>query len=303
MGDAANIAGNGNYRLTLFLSLPPMRQIVQVGSVYTIVGNNFQDDTDNTESMSNYSKGKIYEDYVEYVYRFLLDLETKQNDEPIIISRNVKLAKSGYTNELDIYYEFKKANVLHRVAIECKNQTSPVEIGLLRDFQSKIFDFHNITGVFISNSGYQTGAKNFAKDKGILAITTDELPSLLSLIGQRSKQLFLPEDYVKGEPFYILMETHNGELNGSYHLVKFANVPPSIMLFLSKKQAQDFINLNKEKNLVVRSLRQEAFDYMILFAKRVKAKFQVIFKKDSEKGDYMSFFIEPNELKEQFCDK
>ena len=139
--------------------------------------------------MSSYTKGKNYEDYIEFVYRLLLDLETSRNEEPIIISRNVKLSKNGYTSELDIYYEFRKANILHRVAIECKNQSHPIKISALRDFHGKISDFHNITGVFVSDSGFQSGAIEYAKEKGILTLKTNDLPNFINLIGLRLKQL------------------------------------------------------------------------------------------------------------------
>ncbi len=255
--------------------------------------------------MSNYYKGKNYEDYIEFVYRLLLDLETNRNQEPIIISRNVILSKNGYTGEIDIYYEFRKANILHRVAIECKNHNHPIKISSLRDFFGKITDFHNITGVFVSDSGFQSGAVEYAKEKGIIIITTDDLPNFLNLIGLRLKQLFLPNKFAIGEPFYVLMETNeNGELNGSYHCIQINNNSPlSIMLFLSKKHAQDFIKRNEEKNLVVRGLLQETFDYMTLFAKNIKAEFQIILKKENERGDYVSFFIKPEELKEQYLEK
>ena len=98
--------------------------------------------------------------------------------------------------------------------------------------------------------------------------------------------------------------TENGELNGSYHCVQFNNNSPfSIMLFLSKNHAQDFIKRNNEKNLIVRGLMQETFDYMALFAKKIKAEFQIILKQETKNGDYVSFFIKPEELKEQYFEK
>ena len=136
--------------------------------------------------MTNQVKGAIYENYIEYVFRFLLDIESRSDDEPILISRNVSFVKNGSPNQFDIYYDFSKAGVLHRVAIECKNHGRPVELSMAREFYAKLSEFHNITGVFVSNSGYQSGAKSWLEDKEIMALSTSDLPNFFNLIGIRS---------------------------------------------------------------------------------------------------------------------
>jgi len=246
--------------------------------------------------MNQFVKGNLFEDYIEYIYRLLLDLEANKDDEPIIISRNVKLIRNGYTDEIDIYYEFTKAKIKHKVAIECKNQSTPLEIGKLRDFHSKIIRNQDLTGVVVSNSGFQSGAKNYADENGIILMETKDLPNFINLIGQRIKQIYLPNKYIKGEPFYILMEHINQVLTGSYHIVSFNNTPQSILLFLSKQHAQHYIDLNKEFDLTPRGLKIEAFDFLISFAERINAKFQIIVNKTNYDNQYLSVFLEPKEL-------
>ena len=250
--------------------------------------------------MNTYTKGKLFEDYIEHIYQLLLDLETEKDGEPIIISRNVSLIRNGYTDLIDIYYEFTKANVSHRVAIECKNHNSRIEIKDIRDFHSKISKSQNITGVFISNNGFQTGAENYAKEHDILLMVTNDLPNFYNLIGKRLGQIYLPSEHVKGEPFYILMEHNSGELPGSYHIVRFKDTPNAIMLFLSKNLAMEYINTTKEFNLIPRGLKQESIDFLIHFAKKANVKFQLNIMRENSSKNCVSLFIEPDEIKSEF---
>lgn len=251
--------------------------------------------------MNNFDKGKLLEDYVEYIYRLLLDIEAQPDDEPIIISRNVKLAKASYSSEFDIYYEFSKANIRHKVAIECKNHKKPIEISMMRDFYGKVKDF-NVTGVFVSNSGYQSGAESYAKEKGIIALTTSDIPNFINLIGLRLQQIYLPTKHIKGEPFYFLMEHKNGELTGSYHVIDTNGKPSAILLFLSKKLASDYLKASGETDLLIRGLKQEAFDFMALSAKNFKALFRVVCADRGVNNEHLSFDISPDQLRENYFD-
>lgn len=250
--------------------------------------------------MNNYFKGRVLEDYVEYVYKFLLDLETQPGEEPVLISRNVRMAKNGYSAEFDIYYEFSKAGIKHKVAIECKNHRSPIDISHIRNFGEKVRDF-NVTGVFVSESGFQSGAENYALERGILLLKTEDLPNFFNLLGLKLKQVYLPTKFIKGEPFYILMEHKYGELTGSYLVVEFKS-QKKILLFLSKKLALDHLKSTGESDLLVRGLKQEAFDFLILFAKRSNISFAAICSKMAGHGQQIAFDIEPQDLKGEYYD-
>ncbi|MEY5049972.1 MAG: hypothetical protein RLZZ175_3331 [Bacteroidota bacterium] len=244
--------------------------------------------------MTNHEKGKIYEDYIEFVYRLLLDSEAKSNDDPIIISRNVTFIRNGYTDEIDIYYEFTKAKIIHKVAIECKNHSTPIDISSIRNFHAKIRNIQNLTGVVVSNSGFQDGAKKYAEEFSIILMKTSDLPNFMQIIGKRLYQIFLPNEYDKGEPFYVLMEHKKGVLTGSYQVCE-ENKNKYILLFLSKSAALEYINITKEFDLTPRSLKQEAYDFFILFAKNEKAKLQLVLHKINH-YEYFSSFIEPDDL-------
>jgi hypothetical protein len=251
--------------------------------------------------VQNYNKGIDFEDYIEKVYRLLLILETNKDEEPAVISRNVKLLRNGYTDEIDILYEFVKARVRHRVAIECKNHSSPIAINQIRDFHAKISKSQNITGVFISNSGFQSGTKSYALEHDIILMTTDDLPNFFNLVGKRLKQIFLPSEHTMGEPFYVLMEHNKGELTGSYHITRFDQTPDVILLFLSKKMANEYVIKHKEIDLTPRSLKKESYNYIILLAKKNNVQFQLLLMyNDSARENCYSLFIEPDDLKSEF---
>jgi Restriction endonuclease len=81
------------------------------------------------------SCGRKLEEYAQYVYRMLLNLR----DENIEVEHNISiLGRSGAKHQIDVYYEFERASVKHRVAIECKNENRAVHKGEVQEFHSKI---------------------------------------------------------------------------------------------------------------------------------------------------------------------
>ncbi len=114
--------------------------------------------------------------------------------------------------EFDVYYEFEHLNIKHRIAIECKDWSKPVTIGEIRDFSAKLDDLNNISGVMVSKSGYQAGAKQYAQEKGIQLMEEKDLPTFTDIVAGVIKKAFLPDKSVEGRPFWTLMEVQNGEI-------------------------------------------------------------------------------------------
>jgi len=80
----------------------------------------------------------------------------------------VKLqGKSGDKYQIDVYWEYEIAGNKHRVAIECKNYSSLVPVGKVRDFQGVLIDLNNVNGIMVSSKGFQSGAKKYAEEYGI----------------------------------------------------------------------------------------------------------------------------------------
>lgn len=106
-----------------------------------------------------------YEILSQEIYKCLLKSEGFTN---VDVKHNVKIeGKSGCKHQIDVYWEFQIAGDTHRVAIECKNYSSEVSVGKVRDFFGVIHDIGNIKGIFITKVGYQSGAKKFGDYYGI----------------------------------------------------------------------------------------------------------------------------------------
>lgn len=158
--------------------------------------------------------GKFLESYVQFVYQKLLEFL----DEGASVSTNLLIqGKSGVKHEFDVYYEFQHLNIKHRIAIECKEWNTPVTKGEVGEFVAKLNDLNNISGVMVANSGYQSGARQFAEANGIQLMEEKDLPSFTDIIAGVVKKAFLPDKKVKGDPFWTLMEIQNGETTGTYY--------------------------------------------------------------------------------------
>ncbi|MDQ3255134.1 MAG: restriction endonuclease [Acidobacteriota bacterium] len=101
-----------------------------------------------------------YEKLVQEIYQTLHEAE---GIGTIKIGHNIKIeGRSGCKHQIDVYWEFEVVGQVHRVAIECKNYTRAVEIGKLRDFFGVMHDVGNIKGIFVTKTGYDSGAVKFA---------------------------------------------------------------------------------------------------------------------------------------------
>ena len=107
-----------------------------------------------------------YEVFVQEIYQTLIDNEEIKST---IVQHNVDLiGKSGCNHQIDVYWEYEVAGILHRVAIECKNyNSSNISIGKIRDFATVLSDVGNINGIFVCKNGYQSGAIKLATFYGI----------------------------------------------------------------------------------------------------------------------------------------
>lgn len=105
--------------------------------------------------------------------------------ETINVQHNVKLiGKSGASHQIDVYWEFKLAGVLYKTCIECKYYKRSIEKSNIAAFSAILEDLGNATGIFATCSDYQSGAKLFAKDKGIRLIRINYLIKKLNIKGQ-----------------------------------------------------------------------------------------------------------------------
>jgi Restriction endonuclease len=207
--------------------------------------------------------GANLESYVQYVYESLLNLK----DEGVCVSRGAHLrGRSGVFHEVDVYYEFERANIRHRVVIECKDHNRPVTKGIVQEFHSKIIDIGNVIGLIVSRNGFQSGAKELANHYDILTTSASELPGIPHLLALRIESVCLPGPNARGEPFWTLMETENDELTGNYFCINFNNVNSIryIPLFISKLHADLLLAQRPDRNeLVVRGLERQSLRFLV----------------------------------------
>lgn len=203
--------------------------------------------------------GSSLEKDVQRVYTSLLNMR----DEGIVVGTNIVMkGKSGAPNEIDVYYEFERAGIKHRVAIECKDWATPVAKRDINGFDSKLKDIGNITGVVISRNGYQSGAIDFAKFNDIILMRFEDLPSFGNLLAERLKTVALPDESYIGEPFWTIMEVRNGKTTGSHFSTDLFNTGLKIIPLTYSKQLADrmFIELSLDPSKwAVRGLPKFAF--------------------------------------------
>ena len=84
------------------------------------------------------------------------------------VQHNLKLkGRSGCEHQIDVYCEYEKNGVSHRVAIECKNYNKRVPKEKVCAFQGVLADLGDVEGIMVTKEGYQKGAKTYAKKYGI----------------------------------------------------------------------------------------------------------------------------------------
>jgi len=110
--------------------------------------------------MTNYTKGYSYENFVETVYKAILETESKNHSHnSVSLKRRKKIiSKSGTPSEIDIFWKFEQAGITHAVAIECKNEKRNVSISSVRDFARKISDISGLKGLIVSSKGFSANA-------------------------------------------------------------------------------------------------------------------------------------------------
>lgn len=208
------------------------------------------------------------EEHVQHVYQTLIELE----GDRVIVARDVLVrGRDGADYQIDVYYEFELAGVGHRVAIECKNSKRPVERNDVLAFKSKIDDCFNLQGIIVSTNGFQSAAKKYANDNGIISLTLDELPSIGKLLGMKLESAAIPGENSIGQPFWTLYEINTFAPLG----VNQGNELYAI-LFYSKNLAEKYLKLNNmENNWCVRGLEPRHLGTFILTVDAMNARYVI----------------------------
>ncbi|WP_261508766.1 restriction endonuclease [Burkholderia multivorans] len=248
-------------------------------------------------------KGTDWEDYVHYVYSTLLNLKGERIQ---VSKRTTFVLPSGETYEVDVYYEFWKAGIRHRVAIECKDWKSPVSQGQVLEFHQKIKNIGNdLIGVVVSRNGYQDGAIKVAERHGMLALTETTFPTIPQLLAQHITTSFIHEPDLIGEPFWCIAELHagsDGESNGTYYAFP-SGFPFNLPVFISKRHAEAFRrSLPDGDRFGVFGLPQYKLRALIAFAYKAKLKLAIVYGAPLVPGSVkaLPLILDAKTLKEDF---
>ncbi len=115
-----------------------------------------------------------YELFARHVYEVIVNNSVLC---PTYVKHNIKLkGKTGLEHQIDVYFEYEDKSGKHRFAIECKNYSSSVPVGKVRDFFGVIHDLeYDVKGIIVSRKGFQRGAKVYAEKYGISLIELREV--------------------------------------------------------------------------------------------------------------------------------
>ena len=106
-----------------------------------------------------------YEKLAQKIYGEILTLEGVEN---IDVRHNVKIrGRSGVEHQIDVFWEYRYAGIVHRVLIECKHYGHAVSLLHVRNLHGLTTDIPNSTGIIVTTIGFQSGAKEYADFYGM----------------------------------------------------------------------------------------------------------------------------------------
>jgi hypothetical protein len=110
--------------------------------------------------------GRDYESLVEVVFTQLLEQDSVKN---IVIEKNKILQGKTTSHEIDVYWEFFAGGIKYSTIIQAKDWEQKVPQGEMLKLKAIIDDLPGQPrGIFITKTGYQSGAMDVAKANGII---------------------------------------------------------------------------------------------------------------------------------------
>jgi hypothetical protein len=107
-----------------------------------------------------------YENLTQVIFQSIIDQKQFPN---LKVERNVVLQGKETSHQIDIYWQFEVGGVPHEVIVQVKDWGKPVDQGQLLLFKGVLDDLPGQPkGVFVTRSGYQLGAKDYALAHGIV---------------------------------------------------------------------------------------------------------------------------------------
>lgn len=112
--------------------------------------------------------GTEYEQFVQNLMQAILDSENQGGQKNIKVRHNEKIADIfGIERQFDVLWEYELGGIVYNTVIECKDYNSPISIEKIDALIGKLKDYPNFRGIIATTKGYQSGAKEKAKNNGI----------------------------------------------------------------------------------------------------------------------------------------
>lgn len=123
--------------------------------------------------------GDTYERLTQKLYQQIVDLDSK-GYQKIEVKHDVKIkGKSGLEHQIDVFWDFTLGSVHYSTVIEVKDWKNKVKKADLMAFTEKIKDIPGFpTGIYVSKSGFQSGALEWAQIHGIKLVTISEADTI-----------------------------------------------------------------------------------------------------------------------------
>jgi restriction endonuclease Mrr len=110
--------------------------------------------------------GNPYEELSQIVFQSILS----QGDLPnVAVQHNVTLRGKHTNHQIDVYWKFEVGGIQYETIVQAKDWKNPVNQGELLKFKGVLDDLPGQPkGIFVTRTGYQSGAKEWAFAHGIL---------------------------------------------------------------------------------------------------------------------------------------
>jgi hypothetical protein len=117
--------------------------------------------------------GTAYEVLVQAIFQAINNQEQVPN---LVVERNKTLHGRATAHQIDVYWKFEKAGIPYETIVQAKDWQSPVKQGQLTEFKGVLDDLPGTRGVFVTRTGYQKGARDFAAAYKIILYELREPP-------------------------------------------------------------------------------------------------------------------------------
>jgi len=115
--------------------------------------------------------GQPYEILVQAIFQTIHDQEEVAT---LVVERNKTLQGKTTAHQIDVYWKFEKGGIPYEAIVQAKDWRSRVKLGQLLEFKGVLDDLPGQPrGIFVTRSGYQRGAKDFAAAHGIILYELD----------------------------------------------------------------------------------------------------------------------------------